>query len=39
MRLANIRLNGRTRAARADGDTLVVFEEELTDLLRRTWGG
>ncbi|HEX4091020.1 MAG TPA: fumarylacetoacetate hydrolase family protein [Trebonia sp.] len=35
MRLTNIRLDGRTRAARVDGDTLVVFEDELTDLLRR----
>ena len=35
MRLANIRLNGRTRAARAEGDTLVALEDELTDLLRR----
>lgn len=35
MRLANIRWDGTTRAARADGDTLVVFEDELTDLLRR----
>ncbi|MEJ2862176.1 fumarylacetoacetate hydrolase family protein [Actinomycetospora flava] len=35
MRLANIRVDGRTRAARADGDTLVVLEDELTDLLRR----
>lgn len=35
MRLANIRWGGTTRAARADGDTLVVFEDELTDLLRR----
>lgn len=35
MRLANIRSGDTTRAARVDGDTLVVFEDELTDLLRR----
>ena len=35
MRLANIRSGGTTRAARVDGDTLVVFEDELTGLLRR----
>jgi len=35
MRLANIRRDGTTRAARVDGDTLVVLDDELTDLLRR----
>src|ERR1700761_944402 len=35
MRLANIRSGGRIRAARVDGDTLVVLQDELTDLLRR----
>ena len=35
MRLTNIRRDGTTRAARADGDPLVVFQDELTDLLRR----
>lgn len=35
MRLANIRIDGETRAARLDGETLVVLEDELTDLLRR----
>jgi acylpyruvate hydrolase len=35
MRLANIRRAGRAHAARADGDTLVVLDDELTDLLRR----